>query len=272
MSTESPLPILGLQAHALKPDGFGWRARVGVLTHEDNTVPESELWAMAPDGVSIHAARVPFSDFRTYADPPGPDIATEQLARLPLQAIIYAFLVGSYLLGASGEKALVTRLEKRSNGIPILMPAVAATAAFRALAAERIALIHAPFFTDEADQKGAEYFQNDGFEVVHASHMTPAQKIPHPNLGAIVTPAQLYEWVREHTPSNADAVFIAGNGFRSIGVIAALEEDLGRPVLTANQVALWHVLRLAPAGVQVDDYGQVFKLRRPPEPSANRNA
>lgn len=40
-----------------------------------------------------------------------------------------------------------------------------------------------------------------------------------------------------HAPSNMEGVFIAGNGFRAIGVIAALEEDLGRPVLTANQVA-----------------------------------
>jgi hypothetical protein len=30
---------------------------------------------------------------------------------------------------------------------------------------------------------------------------------------------------------------VAGNGFRAIGVITALEEGLGRPVLVANQVA-----------------------------------
>jgi maleate isomerase len=32
-------------------------------------------------------------------------------------------------------------------------------------------------------------------------------------------------------------VFIGGNGFRAIGAIASLEEDLGCPVLSANQVA-----------------------------------
>jgi Thiamine pyrophosphate enzyme, C-terminal TPP binding domain len=71
-------------------------------------------------------------------------------------------------------------------------------------------------------------------EVVHVSHLMPAQNVPHPNLGSIVTPAELYEWVRKHAPSNLEGVFIAGNGFRSIGVIAALKEDLGRPVLTAD--------------------------------------
>jgi maleate isomerase len=44
-------------------------------------------------------------------------------------------------------------------------------------------------------------------------------------------------------------------------VIAALEEDLGKPVLTANQVAFWYALRLAGVGAQVDDYGQVFRTK-----------
>jgi len=56
-----------------------------------------------------------------------------------------------------------------------------------------------------------------------------------------------------------EGVFIGGNGFRAIGVIAALEEDLGRPVLTGNQVAFWYALRLAGVGAEVDDYGQVFR-------------
>lgn len=127
----------------------------------------------------------------TYSDPPGPDNATEQLARLPLQGIVFAFTTGSYLLGTTGEQALVARLEKRSNGIPVTMPCVAAVAAFQALAVRRIALFHAPWFTDDVDQKGVAYFQNQGFEVVHVSHLTPAIKVPHPNLGSDVNPAEL---------------------------------------------------------------------------------
>jgi maleate isomerase len=242
-----------------KSDGSGWRARLGVLTHEDLTITESEFWAMAPDGVSVHTTRVPFRDYRTYANAPGPDNAIELLAGLPLQAIIYAFTAASYLLGALGEQELVARLEQRSHGIRVLMPCVAAAAAFRALAARRIALFHPPWYDDDMVQKGVAYFQKQGFEVVHARHFTPAIQVPHPNLGAEVNPAELYDWVRKHAPSNVEGVFIAGNGWRTIGVIAALEEDLGRPVLTANQAALWYALRLAGVGAQVDDYGQVFK-------------
>lgn len=251
-----------------KPDGSGSRARIGILTHDDNTVSESEFSAMMPEGVSVHAARVPFTDFDTFFDPPGPDDATGRLAKLPLQGIVFAVTISSYLLGVSGEQELVARLEERSNGIPVLMPAAAAADAFRALAAERIALFHGSWFNDDADQRGVTYFQNQGFEVVYCNHLTPPQPPPHPNLG-ILDPAELYEWIRKDVPSSAEAVFIAGNGVRSIGVIAALEEDLGRPVLTANQVSLWYLLRLAGVGARIDDYGQLFTnlVTHPTEPT-----
>ena len=210
------------------PDGAGWRARIGVLTPDDDTVPESEFWTMAPAGVSVATARVPFRDLRTYADPPGPDNATELLARLPLQSIVFAFTTSSYLLGTTGEQALTARLEERSNGIPVLLPCVAAAAAFRALAVRRIALFHPPWFPEDVVQKGGAYFQHLGFEVVHASHLAPAREVPHPNVGSDVQPGELYQWIRRHAPSDLDGVFIAGNGIRAIGVIAALEEDLGR--------------------------------------------
>lgn len=41
-----------------------------------------------------------------------------------------------------------------------------------------------------------------------------------------------------------------GNGLRAVGVIEVLEEDLGIPVLTANQVTMWSALRAA--GVPLD--------------------
>jgi hypothetical protein len=167
---------------ALKPDGSGWRARIGVLTPEDDTVPESEFWTMAPDGVSVHAARIPLANLETYSDLPGPDNAVDQLAKLPLHNIVFAFTTTSYLLGAKGEQALKARLEKRSKGIPVILPTSAAAEAFRALAVKRIALFHPPWFTDDVVKKGVAYFRDQGFEVVHASHMAPAREVSHPNL------------------------------------------------------------------------------------------
>jgi hypothetical protein len=41
-------------------------------------------------------------------------------------------------------------------------------------------------------------------------------------------------------------------------LIEALEEDLGRPVLTANQVTFWSALRHAGVRAPVAHYGRIF--------------
>src|SRR5262249_41776716 len=82
-----------------RPDGVGSLARIGVLTPDFDPVPESEMWAMAPQGVSIHPARVAWNrDPRAFAEPPNVDNAAEQLAGLTPRAILYAFTSSSYAL------------------------------------------------------------------------------------------------------------------------------------------------------------------------------
>src|SRR5215469_959573 len=166
------LPAMGETAasnrRSWQPDGLGYRARIGLLTPNDDAVPESEFWTMSPEGVSIHVSRVLLVDTRTFGDPPHPDDATELLAALPMQAIVFTFTTTSYVLGPDGEQALKARLEKRSNGIPVLFVGPAAVAAFLTLNVRRIALIHPPWFTDDEQQLGVTYFRSQGFDVVYA--------------------------------------------------------------------------------------------------------
>jgi hypothetical protein len=65
----------------------------------------AEFWTLAPEGVSVHVSRVLLLDTRKFADPPHPDDATELLAALPMQAIVFAFTT-SYILGPDGGQAL----------------------------------------------------------------------------------------------------------------------------------------------------------------------
>jgi maleate isomerase len=250
-----------------RADGWGWRARIGVLTPHADVGPESEFRALAPDGVSIHAARVPLAVMtpggattpaialdpaRAFADPPHVDEAAELLAAAPLHAIAYAFTSSSYARGAADDAALRARLEGRTRGIPVVITCAAAALALRALGAARLALIDPPWFSPELTAMGADYFRAHGVEVVHAAPagLPSGQRLVHPGL--------LYEWARAHVPASAEAVFIGGNGFRAVGVIEALEADLGRPVLTANQVAFWQALRLSGARAAVTGYGALF--------------
>jgi maleate isomerase len=95
------------------------------------------------------------------------------------------------------------------------------------------------------------------FEIVLCARITPARSFTE------VRPAEIYECVRANTPRQAEAVFIGGNGLRAVGVIRALETALRRPVLTANQVALWKALRVAKVSANINEYGRIFRTSSP---------
>ena len=255
-----------------QPDGWSFRARLGLLTPHAAIGSESELEAMAPDGVSIHATRVPLGVMRAgglmdptiatdpvgaFVDPPLIDDAAELLAAAPLHAIGMAFNASSYVRGKAHDVELRQRLEGRTRGIPVAITSDAAALALRAVGASRVALVDPPWFPPELSALGNAYFGDHGFEVVFsASAGLPSEQLA-------INPGQLFEWTRRHTPDNADAVYIGGNGLRAVGVIQALEEELGRPVLTANQVLFWNLLRLAGTRVPVENYGRLFALDLP---------
>ncbi len=250
-----------------QPDGWRFRARIGLLVPHADLGPESELNAMVPPGVTVHATRVPLGVYRpggvmdptialepvrAFADPPHVDDAAELLAGAPLHAIGYAFTSSSYVRGAADDEALRRRLEDRTRGIPVAVTCPSAVLALRALGTARLVLIDPPWFSPELNALGAEYFRAQGLEVVHAA---PAGL---PSDQRAVHPGQLYEWARAHVPTSTEALFIGGNGFRAVGAIQVLEEDLGVPVLTANQMLCWHLLRLAGTRAPVAGYGRLF--------------
>jgi maleate isomerase len=51
--------------------------------------------------------------------------------------------------------------------------------------------------------------------------------------------------VRDTNRADAQAVFISCTNLPTYDVIAALEAELGKPVLTANQVTMWSSLTTA---------------------------
>ena len=167
-----------------QPDGWGFRARLGILVPHAAIGSESELAAMAPAGVSIHATRVPLGvmragglmdptialePVRAFADPPLVDDAAELLAAAPLHAIGFAFTSSSYVRGAADDEVLRRRLEARTHGIPVAICSTSAVLGLRALGARRVALVDPPWFSPELTALGVDYFTGQGFAIAHAA-------------------------------------------------------------------------------------------------------
>ena len=165
------------------PDGWDSAVRIGVLVPHADVGPESEMRAMAPPGVCIHAARVPFGAIRSgggmdptiplepvkrFAEPPELDDAAELLAAAPLHVIAYAFTSSAYASGARGEADMVHRLRRRSRDIPVVSPCAAAVEALHELDAHRIALFDPPWSDAQLVGLGRAYYEAAGFDVFDA--------------------------------------------------------------------------------------------------------
>jgi maleate isomerase len=236
-----------------EPDGVGSLARIGVLTPDDDPVPESEIRTMAPEGISIHASRVLWNgDPGSLSFAEGAGSAAHLFARLAPRLILYAFTASSYVLGEEADARLRTQIEQRAGGIKVLSTSPAAVEALRLVGARKVVLIHPPWFAETPNAKGKDYFQARGFDVLSSMSIAPARRFQE------VPPAEVYEWTVAHMPREADAVFIGGNGLRAIGTIHALEERLRKPVLTANQVLFWQALDDLHVASRVTRYGSLF--------------
>jgi maleate isomerase len=225
--------------------------------------------AMAPTDVGIHGARaafgamaaggamdptIPLAPVRAFAESAEVERAVELLAAAPLDAIAYGFTSSAYVVGPAGEQAMLERLQKVAGAIPVVATGDAFVRAVQRLGVERPALFSPPWFDTELNALGRAYFEEAGFEVVAAA------SCELPSGQTLVTPAALFDWVRAHTPASADVVVIGGNGLRAVGVIDALEQTLGLPVLTANQALLWAALEAARdrRASSVQGYGAIF--------------
>jgi maleate isomerase len=251
-----------------EPDGWDATCRIGVLVPHADVGPESELRAMAPPGVGIHATRVPFgamqpggamdptiplAPVRAFAEPPHIDDATELLATAPLDAIVFGFTSSAYVTGPEGEAAMLARLQLRARGVPVIGTCASIVQALRTFAAERVALFDPPWFDAPLNALGAGYYRAAGFDVV--SSMTCAL----PSKQDAIEPAAVFEFVRQRVPDAAEAVVFGGNGFRVVGAIAALERELGRPVISPNQALLWAAMTVAGTPTTlVTRYGRLF--------------
>ena len=75
---------------------------------------------------------IPLAPVRAFANPPHVDDAVELLAAAPVAAIGYAFTSSAYVIGADAEESMVSRLQDRAGGVPVVASTAASVQALRA--------------------------------------------------------------------------------------------------------------------------------------------
>jgi maleate cis-trans isomerase len=217
------------------------------------------MYAMAPDGVSVHFSRMVATGTAGVAAGMADRIRTcveqidqpiDLLAMVKPRVIVLAFTAASYHLGKEGEAALMKRTEERT-GIPMISAFGSAVAALETLGARKVAL--GTPYGDELTLQAKEHLQRRGFDVVNHGRM--------PNVANIYdeTEERTYQLARSVDTAEAEAIFISGVGLPTVAVLETLERDLGKPVISASAAMMWNALRTAGVDARIPGYGRLFR-------------
>jgi maleate isomerase len=258
-------------------DNWGWKARIGMFIVASEPVPEAEWWAMMPAGVSVHAARVtaPTPWLRWDANRKTVELeddierGAKQFAQMRLSAVVIGHSSSSIVGGKGWDDAVVSRLSAVvAPGTIVTTNGLDCQAALRASGVRKPFLVFPAWFGDAMLPKGVLYFADHGFEP--SGHMrfdpgrnwrdVPPSELYPQGMGFEQDVEALYRQVRASCSPDADGILIVGTGFRCVGILEALEQDLRRPAISANQASLWHCLRLAGVKSSVPGYGNLLTL------------
>lgn len=261
-----------------QPDNWGWKARIGMFIVSVEAVPEAEWWAMLPPGVSLHIARVTASTPWAKWSSNGNEVQFQddlargatQFAAMHLSAVLIGHTSSSIIGGKGWDTAVVKRLSKLGpDGRVATTNGLDCQAALRICDVKRPFLIFPAWFNDRTIEEGWHYFSDHGFAPAGQIRFDPGQnwqgvapsKLYAKGMGFDQDVDSLYRQICAECPPEADGILIAGTGFRCISILDALEKELKRPVISANQASLWHCLRLSGLQDRVDGYGSLLSKR-----------
>jgi len=239
---------------------YGWRGRIGIIIPSSNTTCEPEFQTMAPEGISVHTARVFNPEVKNEAEKESAILqmnreierAAREVASVAPAVIVYGCTTGSFLKGPGYDQEVEQKITSKT-GIQALTTTTAVVEAIKALSLKKIAM--ATPYTSGTASKERDFLEKviPGLKVVIEKNLELISNLARGNL----FPFTAYQAVKEIVTPEVEGVFISCTNWRTIEIIEMLEKDLGKPVVTSNQASLWLALKkMRMSGGP--KYGQIF--------------
>jgi maleate cis-trans isomerase len=239
---------------------YAWRAVIGVIDIASSTTILPEYYRVAPAGVVPISSRLVLpggeateAALLAMTESPAVEEAAEQLAPARPAVIAFACTTGSLLKGPGWDKVLRDRIETRT-GIPATTTSTAVLAAFEALGVRRLGI--ATPYLDELNRREREFFAALGYEVrgIRGLGIRDDREIGNQ------TPETAYRLAREVDGPDVECLFVSCTNFATLPIIAALEADTGKPVVTSNQATIWQSLRRAGVREPIRGAGRLLEV------------
>ena len=238
---------------------YGHRAKIGLIVPANNNVLEPEFWAMAPPGVAFYATRLPVEGqvtdetFRRMEEES--DRAMRELQTARVQALAFCDMGIALVMEEGWGEKRVARIQEVS-GLPATTGALAMLDALKALGAERISI--ASPYPESLHQRAGPFFERYGFSCVGDANLP----IPDPAEVGKLPPSRVFELIKSADRPEAEALLLLATDIRSVEVIQALEDELGKPVVSTNACLMWKSLELAGVTAEAQGLGRLLSGKR----------
>jgi maleate isomerase len=238
---------------------YGWRARLGVLVPSKIMAIEPEFELMIPEGVSCHYHRFTFRGATKSEDGAErlkkaqeflPD-AAEMITHVGPSVVAITGTGVSFIGGFGYDQKLIKIVKDRIGEIPVTTTSTAVIEAFKLMGIKKVSM--AMPYREIVAKAALKFTQDSGIEVLDAKWMNKiSAEIPR------ISKESIYSLAREVDKPESEALFIPCVDLHTIDLIEELESDLKKPVITSNQAALWHMLRLSGVNDQYFGFGELF--------------
>lgn len=229
--------------------------QIGLIVLQADETLERDLRLLLPDSMEFLVSRVPSatSVSRESLQAMANDL-TQAASLLPsgatLSAVGYGCTSGTAQIGADQIAALI---QAGIQTPEVTEPVSALIAACAHLGVTRIGLI-SPYVASVSDQLRI-VLADAGIEVTQfASFDEPTEeRVVRISPDSIASAA-----IAMTRADDCGAVFLSCTNLRTLDVIDRVEKQIGKPVLSSNQVLAWHLCRLMDMSAERPQFGRLF--------------
>src|ERR1700676_1077638 len=172
---------------------YGWRGRIGLLVPSINTTMETEFWRIAPEGVSVHSARIAGGRHGTPEELRGMENASEraaqEVAMVEPDVVVYGCTSGSFFEGPAWNKKISDQLTAITR-VPTVTTAGAMAACLAAGGHKKVDVVTP--YVDVTNERLKQFLEAHGIEVVKLDTFDMLDMFDH----AKIPPQEIYTKVK----------------------------------------------------------------------------
>ena len=185
----------------------------------------------------------------------GPGVA--ELEPRGVDVCMWACTSGSFVYGLKEAEKQAQQISNHL-GVPASSTSLAFVTALQALEIEKVAV--AATYPQDLAAEFVAFLSQGGTQVVQLESLGIWTAVEVGDVGR----EQVLEFVRANDHADAEALLIPDTALHTTAFLSELDDAIGKPVLTANQVTMWEALRLGGRAQRQRGFGQLFAFAEGP--------